>query len=296
MPTIHHRQCPVCNSSKLMPIHRCKDFYVSGETFWVEQCKECGFLFTQNVPSAAFIGNYYHSETYISHSDTQKGVMNKLYHFARRHMLKSKRKKIEHYIDRPGKLLDYGTGTGYFSNEMKQAGWQVTAIEKDNRARQFAKAKFNLEVWDETALSALHDNTFDVITLWHVLEHIENLHEVLDHLYRLLNDGLLVLALPNHTSFDAKHYKDSWAAFDVPRHLWHFSPDTLSELLEKHGFRIEKIHPMPLDAFYVSILSEKYKGNRFALLKGMLIGLSAWFVSLTDKTKSSSLVYIIRKK
>lgn len=296
MQTIHHQYCPVCNSTELTPVHRCKDFYVSGETFWIARCEHCGFLFTQNVPSAAFIGNYYHSETYISHSDTQKGFMNKLYHLTRRYMLKSKRQKIERYTDKRGKLLDYGTGTGYFSNEMKQNGWQVTAIEKDGPSRQFAKTKFGIEVLDETALSTLPNNAFDVITLWHVLEHVEDLHSVLDHLHRLLNNGLLVLALPNHTSFDAKHYQDDWAAFDVPRHLWHFSPDTLSKLLDNHGFRIEKIHPMPLDAFYVSILSEKYKCHRPALLKGMLIGLSAWFASLTDKTKSSSLIYIIRKK
>lgn len=296
MQTIYHEKCPICGHTEHTPVHQCKDYYVSGETFFIDRCRNCGFLFTQNVPSASWIGNYYHAKTYISHSDTQQGLMNKLYHFARRYMLKSKRKKVEQHAPKHGKILDYGTGTGYFANEMKQAGWQVTAIEKDNQTRQFAQTKFGLEVHDETALCQFPDHAFDVVTLWHVLEHVENLSEVMAHLFRISNDGLLVLALPNYTAYDAKHYKNHWAAFDVPRHLWHFCPDTLKRLLDNHGFYIEKIYPMPLDAFYVSILSEKYKGSRCALIKGIVRGVSAWCCSLTNKTKSSSLIYIIRKK
>lgn len=298
MDILNINTCPLCGGKHLAHAITCTDHYASGEQFGLYRCEDCGFIFTQGAPVEAEIGRYYETPDYISHSDTHKGMMNRMYHQVRKYMLSRKAKLVRRTSGlSEGGLLDIGTGTGYFSNAMKEQGWQVKAIEKNAGARAFAKEHFDLQVDAEDALANYADASFDVITLWHVMEHLEHLNETWERLSALLNDsGVLIVAVPNASSYDAKKYKEWWAAYDVPRHLWHFTPSTMQQFGAKHGFKLAEQHPMPFDAFYVSMLTEKYKGSRLAFLKGMWTGLLAWFSSLTTEERSSSMIYVFRKK
>jgi 2-polyprenyl-3-methyl-5-hydroxy-6-metoxy-1,4-benzoquinol methylase len=159
-----------------------------------------------------------------------------------------------------------------------------------------ARNKFKLTVNTPETLFELPGKSFEVITLWHVLEHLPNLNSSMSQFFKLLKDtGTLVIAVPNINSYDAKKYQQYWAAYDVPRHLWHFSPNTVSLLAEQCGFQIIDIKPMPFDAFYVSMLSEKYKNKKFATLRGLYRGLLSCFICLFNKKKSSSLIYVMKK-
>lgn len=277
----------------------CTDFYASGEQFALCRCQECGFVFTQGAPVEAEIGRYYETPDYISHSDTKKGAMNAIYHRVRQYMLNSKARLVMR-VSRcasGGRLLDVGTGTGYFANAMDARGWTVEAIEKNPQARAFAKDHFGLEVKPESALAEFAPGSFDVITLWHVMEHLEHLNETWERLKELLTSkGVLVVAVPNCSSYDAQKYGARWAAYDVPRHLWHFTPATIARMAAKHGFVMTESHPMPFDAFYVSMLTEKQTGHSFSFLRGMWVGAVAWLSAQGNKERSSSMIYVFRKK
>ena len=290
--------CPLCGEQQLEHALTCTDHYASGEKFEVVRCVHCGFLMTQNAPMEAEIGKYYETPEYISHSDTQKGLTNRVYHWVRKFMLSRKVALVKRASKLSiGTLLDYGTGTGYFANAMEQKKWIVKSIEKSPQARAFAKERFGLSVDDETKLSNYQQNTFDVVTLWHVMEHLEHLNETWETLHRILKDkGVLIVAVPNPDSYDAKKYGEWWAAYDVPRHLWHFSPSVMQQFGAKHAFVLEERYPMPFDAFYVSMLTEKYKKNSLAFLKGLWTGIWAWFSTLDKKERSSSMIYVFRKK
>lgn len=290
--------CPLCGCTQLEPTLTCVDHYASGEKFRLCRCTSCGFCFTQDFPAEAEIGRYYETPDYISHSDTRKGLVNTLYHAVRAYMLGRKARLVMNEAHRrSGSLLDVGTGTGYFAHAMDERAWRVTATEKNAGARAFAKQHFGLDVLPAEALSSLPEGSFDVITLWHVMEHLEYLNETWELLNRLLAPkGVLVVAVPNCSSADAHRYGAFWAAYDVPRHLWHFTPGTMQQFGAKHGFILAERHPMPFDAFYVSMLSEKYMGRRPAFVRGLLAGTLAWFSALVRKDRSSSLIYVFRKK
>ena len=290
--------CPLCGGQQLEHALTCTDHYASGEQFEVIRCVHCGFLMTQGVPVEAEIGKYYETPDYISHSDTQQGLMNRVYHWVRQYMLSRKAALVKRVSGlSEGSLLDYGTGTGYFANTMVCQGWKVKAIEKSPQARAFAKKQFGLNVEAEHSLKDYPSMSLDVVTLWHVMEHLEHLNEMWETLHRILKDkGVLIVAVPNPESYDARKYKEWWAAYDVPRHLWHFSPSVMQRFGDKHGFVLEKEHPMPFDAFYVSMLTEKYKGNGLSFVKGLWTGALAWFSALGNKERSSSLIYVFRKK
>ena len=290
--------CPLCGGTHLKRVMTCTDFYASGEQFDVVSCEDCGFTFTQGAPVEAEIGRYYETSDYISHSDTKKGAMNAVYHQVRKYMLGKKARLVAKESHRKrGRLLDIGTGTGYFAATMEQRGWKVETIEKNAQARVFAKEHFGLEVKGEEALQEFESGSFDVITLWHVMEHLEHLDETWECLRELLSDrGVLIVAVPNCSSYDAGKYGEYWAAYDGPRHLWHFTPVTIQQLASKHGFIMAARHPMPFDAFYVSMLSEKHRGSSFPFVKGMCTGTVAWFSALGKKERSSSMIYVFRKK
>lgn len=276
----------------------CTDLYASGEQFPLYRCQECGFVFTQGVPVEAEIGRYYETPDYISHSDTKKGAMNAIYHRVRQHMLNRKARLVMRAARciSSGRLLDVGTGTGYFAHAMDGRGWTVEAIEKNAGARAFAKEHFKLDVKPESALDGFPPASFDVITLWHVMEHLEHLNETWERLKELLAPkGVLVVAVPNCSSYDAQRYGSSWAAYDVPRHLWHFTPATIRRLAAKHGFMLTETHPMPFDAFYVSMLTEKQRGHSFSFLRGMWTGTLAWLHAQGNKERSSSIIYVFRR-
>lgn len=292
------KACPLCGGTHLERALTCVDHYATGEVFHLCRCSECGFLFTQDFPVEAEIGRYYATPDYISHSDTRKGVMNSVYHWVRAYMLGRKARLVMREAHRKtGHLLDIGTGTGYFPATMKRRGWTVEAVEKNEGARRFAAEYFGLDVRPEGELQGMKAESFDVITLWHVMEHLEHLNETWELLHRLLTDkGVLVVAVPNCSSYDAQKYGAYWAAYDVPRHLWHFTPDTMQRFGARHGFILAEHYPMPFDAFYVSMLTERHLHHSCPFLRGLLTGTLAWFSSLVRKERSSSMIYVFRKK
>lgn len=217
--------CPVCHKKELEPLFRCTDHFVSGESFPLFRCHSCGFTLTGSPPAEESAGTYYQSEAYISHSNTSRGLVNQAYHLVRELMLRRKQKIVEKSAGiYGGSLLDIGAGTGFFLRFMKKKGWQVTGTEKSDTARAYARAQWNLPLLSDEALFTLPAKSFDVITLWHVMEHLYNLPDYWEVIHTLLRPGgSLVIALPNPGSFDAGHYGEFWAAWDVPRHLWHLS-------------------------------------------------------------------------
>lgn len=290
-------QCPVCDGKTFSPFLSCTDFFVSGEEFRIKQCNSCAFKITENIEDEENIVRYYQSENYISHSNTSKGLVNSIYHSVRKYMLGRKRRLVEKTTGlRNGDILDVGAGTGFFLNEMNENGWRVTGTEKSSDARDFAKTEFKLNNLPFEQLFTLKEKSFDAITLWHVLEHVHQLNENMATFNRLLkNDGKLIIAVPNHESLDALHYKQYWAAYDVPRHIWHFAPKQMEQLGEKHGFKLTSLHSMPFDSFYVSMLSEKYKKSKMALLKGVFYGKISWLQSIFSPAKCSSVIYVFEK-
>jgi SAM-dependent methyltransferase len=267
------------------------------EPFPLWRCSICGFTFTRDHPDEDAIGKYYESDDYISHSDSSKGLVNKLYRLVRKRMLTKKRSIVKNETGlENGSLLDIGSGRGHFAAEMKNAGWIVRGIEINEKARKASAENFGLDIISPAEISSLESGSYDAITLWHVLEHLNDLHGYINETDRLLkHGGTCIIALPNISSYDASHYGEYWAAYDVPRHLWHFDPDTFGFLFEARGFRVVNIRPLPLDVFYISIISERYKGNRMAFMTGMIKGLYFALQALFNKRKSSSLIYILKK-
>lgn len=295
---ISYTECPVCQNKELTPFLICKDYTVSGENFEISYCNHCQTGLTQNIPDSASIGTYYKSANYISHTDTKKGLVNQLYHLARNFMLRSKRQLVLQQTGlQQGKLLDIGSGTGYFLDNMRQNKWEVMGVEADEDAKRFAEQNFKVSIFSPQKLNELPEKQFDAITLWHVLEHLHDLDSTWAHFLRLLKDkGVLFIAVPNHQSADARHYQAHWAAYDVPRHLWHFSPKSIKFLAEKHGFYIVKKRLMPFDPFYISLLSEKYAGNAWGTFLGAWQGGIALLNGLVNVDCSSSLIYVLKKK
>ncbi|MTB50992.1 methyltransferase domain-containing protein [Lewinella sp. W8] len=273
-----------------------KDHSITKEVFELWRCGRCDFLFTQDPPSPESAGRYYQSEDYISHSDNQRGIVNQLYHRARDFMLAQKFRLVDR-LATGKRLLDYGTGTGYFTDFMVRQGYQAEGIEIDEGARQYGIQRFGISVHAPQYLfDGYEKDHFDVITLWHVLEHLYDPQRYLRRFHEILDDrGILIVAVPNHTSKDAQAYGAHWAAYDVPRHLWHFSPTTMATIMEQTGFRITEQRHMPLDPFYVSIMSERYASGG-GLLKGGLRGLQSFATSLSTPERGSSVIYVCEKK
>ncbi len=279
-------------------MHEVQDHSISQEFFQIWQCEACSFTFTQDAPAPAAIGPYYKSENYISHSDNKEGLVNRLYHLARDYMLGRKFRLLKRFTS--GKhVLDYGTGTGYFVDYLQRAGYEAEGVEIDAAARKYGQEKFGIRIHAPAYLQEPQEElSYDAITLWHVLEH---LYEPISELHRfnacLAQQGILIIAVPNYTSADAQHYGANWAAYDVPRHLWHFSPATLEQMTAKAGFELLETQHMPMDPFYVSIMSAKYQaGGSGGLLSGALQGGKSFLNSLGNARKGSSVIYVLRKK
>lgn len=298
MRIIQISKCPVCDGSSIEIFLECNDYFASKESYSIAQCNSCTFLFTQDFPSEEEIGRYYDSPNYVSHSDTNKGLVNRLYHSVRSYMLNKKANLIEDLSScKGGSLLDIGCGTGYFIGKMQSRNWQVSAIEKSGDASAFTKATWGVEPTDLQSLHTKPEAAYDVITMWHVLEHIQPLNETLETVYKALKvDGTLFVALPNAASYDAIKYKEYWAAYDVPRHLWHFTPKTFIHLANNHGFELRKMARMPFDVFYVSMLSEKYKHSSLAFIRALCVGFIGWISSCINIDKTSSIIYVLQKK
>ncbi|MFT4024416.1 MAG: class I SAM-dependent methyltransferase [Flavihumibacter sp.] len=297
MSVIHYNSCPVCFSQNIHPVFDIKDHSVSQEIFSVWECADCRLRFTQDVPDAMDIAPYYQSEDYISHSDTSTGLVNRLYHRIRRITLQQKRKLVQAKTEKQkGRLLDIGAGTGAFAHTMQAAGWTVTGLEPDESARAMAVKKYGISLKPSVEIYQLPAAGFDAITLWHVLEHVHDLHGYVTRFADLLApSGKLLLALPNYLSTDAKKYGAAWAAYDVPRHLYHFSPLSVETLLLRHRLRVESRKAMWFDPFYISMLSEGYANGRPNHLAAFFAGLRSDLAALGSVQKASSIIYIAGK-
>lgn len=295
---IHFTLCPVCGSAGISKVFKVKDNTASQEYFDIYHCSNCQVRFTQNVPSEASISEYYRSENYISHSDTSKGFINRLYQTVRNISLNQKKKLIEKTTGLAnGRLLDVGSGTGYFAAAMQKTGWQVTGLEPDEGARNVAMRQHSLQLLPVGELFNLPGKKFDAITLWHVLEHVHNVKRYITAFKDLLTDtGKLFIAVPNYTSYDAMSYGSNWAGYDVPRHLYHFTPQTMQWLMKESGLKIIGIKPMWFDSFYVSLLSSKYKNGNPNWVGAIWTGLISNFKAMNDVKKCSSVIYIISSK
>ncbi|MDC6365162.1 MULTISPECIES: class I SAM-dependent methyltransferase [Flavobacteriaceae] len=275
----------------MTPFLKTKDFSVSGEPFELHQDSDLDMLVTYPQPSN--IDSYYESDDYISHTDSKTSFTDKLYHLVKGFNLKNKTQISTNQLDTPKSLLDIGAGTGDFLLHAKRKGLQIKGVEPNKKARELALNK-GIEL--ESDIDSLSNAKYDVITLWHVLEHLPNLEGQIEKMVSLLQpNGVLIVAVPNFKSFDAKHYGTYWAGYDVPRHLWHFSKTSISKLFGKHNMEVTSIRPMWFDAFYVSMLSEKYKGNKFNLISAFFVGLWSNLKACFTK-EHSSLIYILKKK
>jgi 2-polyprenyl-3-methyl-5-hydroxy-6-metoxy-1,4-benzoquinol methylase len=288
--------CPVCHSSKFRDLLSVKDHTVSRETFQIVECVKCSLKLTNPRPANEDIGKYYESDAYISHSDTSEGIINKLYKTVRRISLKRKLKLINGFNSETKSILDIGCGTGAFLETMKRHNWLTKGVEPNDFARNKAISEYNLDVSTEVFLESGKE-TFDVITLWHVLEHVHPLEkriaEIKQHMKK---NATLVIAVPNCECTDAKKYQEFWAAYDVPRHLYHFTPATMTLLMEQNGLEVIEKKSMPFDAFYVSLLSEKYKKSSQNIISALFHGFVSSAASWNNVEKCSSIIYIIKSK
>ena len=268
-----------------------KDYSVSKELFSLLYNKEYDLLKTHPFPNLDLLPKYYESEDYISHTDGQRSFFEKLYHFVKKRAIQNKVNLINSYHKNKGTLLDVGCGTGDFIVEAKKQGWNAIGFEPNPTAKQLATTKNVLTIDD---LFALTPHSFDVITLWHVLEHVPNLEAYIQNLKRILKpDGTLIVAVPNYKSFDAVYYKKYWAAYDVPRHLWHFSKISIKRLFADVEMKLECVLPMWFDSFYVSMLSEKHKTGKLNFIKAFVIGFRSNVVGLVKKEYSSH-IYVLK--
>lgn len=293
--SIQYNRCPFCGSEQIQRILLVRDHTVTGEEFPIFHCRQCSGRFTQDVPGAHEISRYYQSEEYVSHSETREGIIHNLYHRIRKRTLNQKLHLVQKYTKRQtGQVLDLGCGTGAFLNRMKEGGWEVRGLEPDPGAREKARELYGLNIEAPETLSRLPPSGFQAITLWHVLEHVHSLHDYLDRIKELISkDGAIFIAVPNYTSFDAQHYQQYWAAYDVPRHLYHFSPACMMGILNSHGLKLKTILPMWYDSFYVSMLSEKYRSGKQHLSRAFTVGLLSNMKALRHTEHCSSVIYVV---
>jgi 2-polyprenyl-3-methyl-5-hydroxy-6-metoxy-1,4-benzoquinol methylase len=285
--------CPLCGHNQFRPFRTPVYFRGAKERFSVVRCAKCGFAFTNPRPEGAALAAYYETDDYVSHTESKDSLVNRLYLAVRQWALAQKEKHLEKSLGFRGKLLDFGAGTGAFLQHAEQKGWKVWGTEPDQGARQIAHEK-GLDIWAPED-DRLETHRFDVITLWHVLEHLPDLQKDFARLRNMLaTKGLLVIAVPNHESWDARLYKDDWAAWDVPLHLSHFRKKDLEKLAQDHGMKVLSIKNMPFDAFYVAMLSEQIRSGKarlpLAFVKGLISNLSS-----LGRPNMSSLIYTLQR-
>lgn len=290
--------CPNCKSGGIKEYLTTKDYFITQDIFIIYECTHCKVLFTYPFPEpAALYSKYYRSDNYLSHNKKTSDLFSGLYRMVQKINIRGKLKLLER-VSESGikKILEVGAGTGDFLAACRNHGWESFGVEPSEQARGVAKEFNKLDL--KSSVNEISGKDFSVITLWHVLEHIPDLNETISKLGGLISDnGHLIIAVPNHNSFDAKHYKQFWAGYDVPRHLYHFNKKSLSSIMQSKGFKLIKTKPMVFDSFYVSLLSEKYKHKIVVInyLYGFVIGLLSNITSVFTK-ESSSIIFIFRKQ
>lgn len=286
--------CQICNSTNFSKITKTRDFSTSGEEFVIVKCEDCEFLFTNPRIEEENIGEYYKSDKYISHTNSDKGLFNFLYQTVRKHAIKTKTKLLLNSVDTT-KHLDIGCGTGEFLNSCKKKNIECVGIEPSEIARSKAIKNYNLDVKSDTNLNQFSEERFDSVSMWHVLEHVYDLNKTIENLNRIIRkDGVLIVALPNHKSFDAKNYKNYWAAWDVPIHVNHFCPKTITKLMSKYNFTLKNKIGMKFDSFYVSLLSSEYRSGRKKYLEGFIMGIISNVSAMLGFSEYSSTIYIFK--
>ena len=286
--------CPLSEKKTTLKNYiKVKDYSNTQEEFTIVSCETTDFLFTNPRPKEKNISEYYDFEDYISHTNKQSDFISKLYQKVRSHSIKRKYRLISKLISSK-KILDVGSGTGEFLSYMTSKGFDTYGVEIAKKARELSKKNHGLFVKD--SLSSLKEKNFDIITMWHVLEHVYDLDGYMKKIKGLLNDnGIVIIAVPNHKCFDQKFYGKYWAGWDVPLHLWHFDKDSMLKLSNKYGFEISSIHPLHFDSFYVSLLSSKYKYNSSKLIQSFFIGLYSNLIAKFKTGEYSSLIYVLKK-
>lgn len=270
-----------------------QDHSVSKENFELLLDSDLQLLKTHPQPALENLGSYYESEDYISHTDSKRSLFEKMYHLVKSYSLKKKVGLINSYHREKGSLLDIGAGTGDFLVAAKASGWQTTGVEPNENAKKLAVSK---GISFQNPIESIENEQFDVITMWHVMEHVPDVEYQIKQLKRLLKpNGTLIIAVPNYKSFDAQHYGKFWAAYDVPRHLWHFSRTSIEKLVSRENMKLEKTLPMIFDSFYVSLLSEKYKTGKMNFFSAFWIGLRSNLKANTSKEYSSH-IYVVKNK
>lgn len=288
--------CPVCKNQSFSKYLELSDHFLSKEIFNLVHCDNCGLIFTNPRPLETDLSLYYKSEDYISHSNVKGGLINSLYHIVRQKTIQRKYKIVNQFSVSKN-ILDIGCGTGELLNHFQKNGWHITGIEPDDEARKYAVDNYAIPVSDLDSLQLDNQEKFSAITMWHVLEHIYDLHPYLEKIKSILaQNGTFIVAVPNSASWDALHYKSSWAAYDVPRHLYHFNQKSIDILMKMHHFNLVKTIPMKFDAYYISLLSEKYKTGKSHLLKGFLNGFYSNLSARLNQNNFSSLIFIYKNK
>jgi len=271
--------CYICKTSNYKPYVTIKDI-LNINSFTIAQC-DCGFCFVNPRPSEKELKKYYHTDDYLPHSKG-KGVLFLLYRIVQKIsfynkflLLRNLKEKITH--------LDYGGGDGRFSNYVNS---------KENATSSF------YDPYYKNSLNAdFKKKEYNIITLWHVLEHAYDLDILFENIEKSLeNRGKLVVAVPNFDSLERNIYKENWAAYDLPRHLYHFNNISLEKLLRSKGYKIIDKKRMLFDTFYISILSSM-KISNISVIKSLFVAL---FISIKVIIKgpefSSSLLYVCEKE
>ena len=288
--------CPLCKHNGFLEFLKSQDYFLTKEEFKIVQCSKCGLKYLNPRPDEKEISFYYESPDYISHDSHPQNIHNYLYSKVRNYTRRKKLNLVEEH-SKGRKILDIGCGTGEFISYCKELGWDVTGVEPNPKPREYAIRMNHVNVLDEAGLEKIVNPSFDVITLWHVLEHIHLLDERMLKISQILNElGTLIIAVPNSNSWDANYYNKFWAAYDLPRHLYHFSQNTIKQLAHNFGFEIVQIVPMKFDAFYISLMSEKYvKGYRNYFM-ALLNGVRSNNFAKKSKMEYSSLIFILKSK
>jgi len=293
-------ECLICKSKDISNKYIIKDHSISGETFNVSICNKCQFLFTNPRPTLRNINKYYESEEYISHTNKTVNPIQLIYKIVRFYTMKSKIGLVKS-LTKNRRLFDFGCGTGTFLKACKKSGFTISGFEPNKGANQIASLETNSTIFENLS-DVPSEERFDVITLWHVLEHVHELNETIKLLFDILKPGgHLIFALPNPNSFDAKHYKEYWAGYDVPRHLYHFSEKNIVQLASNHKLKYIRKVPMKFDSYYVSHLSNKYiqkEKKEFSLINNIKESIALGYKSnrkAAFNSEYSSSIYIFIK-
>lgn len=287
-------RCEICEGSEFADFMQCTDYFLTKEKFLLKKCENCGLVFVSPRPEIKDLNKYYNSQDYISHSGSEKGIINKIYKRIR-HITHNRKYRLVDKFSNEKSVLDIGSGSGELLSLFKKNNWKTLGVEPNYDARKFSTEQYRITVIDEIDIEKIQDHSFNAITMWHVLEHIPELNKQMKKLKRILSfNGFLFIAVPHHDSYDAEYYKEFWAAYDVPRHLFHFTPITIEKLFQKHGFTIIEKLPMKFDSYYISMLSEKYKKGKQKLFNGFWRGYISNKKARKHKYSYSGQVYVIK--